>query len=70
MLLAKQEEVQKDIMLWTGKLVPLYATSEVLKAEDLGIKLPSIISHSNSYLHLSICIIKINPPNVQGKKPP
>lgn len=62
MLLAKQEEVQKDITLWTEKLVPLYATSEVLKAENLGIKLPSIISYSNGYLHLSICISKINPP--------
>lgn len=44
MLLPKQEEVQKEILLWNGKAVPLYATKEALKDENPGINLPATIS--------------------------
>lgn len=44
MLLPKQKEVQKEILLWNGKAVPLYATKEALKAGNPGINLPATIS--------------------------
>lgn len=68
MLLHKQEEVQEevrqDIVLQTGKSV-LCATSGILDAEKLGFKLPTNISHSNGYFHLSIWISKIYQQNEQ-----
>lgn len=70
MLLSKQEKVQKEILLWNGKAVPVYATKEALRDENPGINLPATISQFQWLFLSEHNMSKINPPKVQAKKPP